>query len=229
MLTKLIFVASTPDGLENHPRIKCPLRYSDRLSTDLIKKLVKRGQVELVFEPVLALIPDDDKLGQIKLMNQLFKEVFLKLPQGVCLAGGVWEPYYPKILKQEGLEYALVDEELFPQPVFQACVTEHEGEKIVVFPIHRYLSQFHDPEEVIDYLKQLHEDDQAGLAVIFDDGKARYPLEKLYLLLEENSGWLEFITPEVFLEENPPAGLVYLASNSDSLYRHLFKDFEANN
>src|SRR5215470_16485216 len=71
------------EALERHPRVKVGMHYSGPLldwlkqnHTDVIERLqvlVERKQVEMLsggyYEPILAMLPDEDKIGQIAKMN----------------------------------------------------------------------------------------------------------------------------------------------------------------
>jgi alpha-amylase len=69
---------------------------------NLLKMLKNRGQIEIVsgamFEPVLALISEEDGQDQIKMHADLMEEVFGDRPQGMWLAERVYEPYIPQTL-----------------------------------------------------------------------------------------------------------------------------------
>ena len=69
------------ETMAKHPRIKFAVHYSGVLYDwfkdkhpeflELIQKLAKRGQLEILsggyYEPILSVIPDVDKLGQIEM------------------------------------------------------------------------------------------------------------------------------------------------------------------
>src|SRR3989338_932242 len=71
------------EGMERHPRIKFSFHYSGILYDFFLEKhpefmerlkgLVKRGQAEVMtagyYEPIISIIPDDDKIGQIVMQN----------------------------------------------------------------------------------------------------------------------------------------------------------------
>jgi alpha-amylase len=73
---------------ERYPRIKITLHYSKVLIKWIeenhfpflgkVKKLIEAGQVELMsggfYEPALSIIPDRDKLGQIKMLTEYIEK-----------------------------------------------------------------------------------------------------------------------------------------------------------
>lgn len=236
--------------LESHPRIKFAVHYSGILFDwfrknrpeflELLKKLVKRGQVEILtsgyYEPILSIIPDDDKLGQIEMANNFIREQFFRAPRGMWLTERVWEPTLPKILSKAGVEYVLVDDDHLIQAgvasdkISGYYITEEEGEMVKLLPITRKLRElipFRPPEEIIEYLNNLPNPNGAAAAVFVDDGekfglregshKWIYEegyLEKLLLLLEENSGRIESMAFSNYLDEYPAQGRIYLPAAS---------------
>ncbi|NQT29728.1 MAG: DUF1926 domain-containing protein [Candidatus Saganbacteria bacterium] len=238
------------ETLARHPKIKFAAHLSGVLFDwlgknhpeflDLLNKLIKRGQLELLsggyYEPILSIIPDADKLGQIELQNQFIRQKFLRAPQGLWLTERVWEPSLPKILSQAGIEYVLLDDDHFirtgmnPDKLFGYYITEEKGETIKVFPISRRLRElipFRSPGEILEYLKSIPNPDGNAAVCFVDDGekfgmrpethKWIYEegyLEKLLSLLSANSDWIEFTSFSNYLEEYLPCGRIYLASGS---------------
>ncbi|KPJ65059.1 hypothetical protein AMJ44_11180 [candidate division WOR-1 bacterium DG_54_3] len=223
--------------LEAHPRIKFMVHYSGILFDwfkehrpeflDLLRKLVKRGQVEILtsgyYEPILSLVPDEDKLGQIEMSNQFIRENFWKAPRGMWLTEQVWEPTFPKILSRGEIEYVLLEEEQLVRAGIPSeklsgyYITEEEGEMLKVFPLNRKLRElipFRPPEETIAYLKSLPDSEGAAAAVFMGDGERFGYLEKLLGLLEANSGWIEATTPSNYLDEYSALGRVYLPASA---------------
>ena len=84
---------------------------------DLVRELAGRGQLELLsggfYEPVLSIIPEADRAGQVRMMNDFIRENFGQRPRGLWLTERVWEPHLPKSLAEAGIEYTLLDEEHF--------------------------------------------------------------------------------------------------------------------
>jgi len=238
--------------MDAHPRVKFSVHYSGILYDwflekhpefiDYLKKLVRRGQVEVMtagyYEPIIPIIPDEDKIGQINLMNEFIKNHFGSAPSGMWLTERIWEPHLPKILAKVGVEYVTVDDYHFIsagvplEKLHGYYVTEEEGAVIKVFPIDknlRYLIPFKLPEETIKYLRELAEKSEGeGVAAILADDAEKFGvwpgthkwvyqekyLERLLTLLEENSDWIEFVTFSEFLESTPPLGRIYLPTAS---------------
>lgn len=202
----------------------------ERESFEILAELVRRGQVELLgggfYEPVLTVIPERDRLGQLRMMSDFLEEHFGVRPRGIWLTERVWEPTLPATLEKAGAEFTLLDEEHFRaagvSEIHASYVTEEEGRAVRVFPIDkklRYLVPFRGLEELRDHLDSFRE--KGGLAVLGDDG------EKFGLWPGTNEwvygrGWLErffdFIAERnvrmtsfaEILDSEPPAGRVYL-------------------
>ena len=97
------------DALERHPsvRSRCTTRdrcsngsgASDRSSSSACATLVARGQVEMLggayYEPVLASLPERDRLGQLRRMADEIESLSGTRPRGAWLAERVWEPSLP--------------------------------------------------------------------------------------------------------------------------------------
>ncbi|MGH7313367.1 MAG: 4-alpha-glucanotransferase, partial [Candidatus Rokuibacteriota bacterium] len=116
---------------------------------DLLAALVGRGQVELLtggfYEPILAILPDHDKLGQIQRLTEFIVSHFGVRPRGMWLAERVWEPHLPRAIRGAGVEYVLVDDSHFglagfdPDALGGYYLTEDQGALVGVFPINQRL------------------------------------------------------------------------------------------
>jgi alpha-amylase len=157
------------------------LRERSAATFDLLGEIAARGQVELLtggfYEPILAILPDHDKLGQIERLTNFLKSNFGTRPRGMWLAERVWEPQLPKALREAGVEYVLVDDSHFTLAGLDSerlggyYLTEEQGATVAVFPISqrlRYLIPFADVEETIAYLDDRRD---AGTITMVDDGE----------------------------------------------------------
>ncbi len=228
------------EKIAEHPRVKLSLHFSGPLweyieakrpeAKSLLRLMVEREQVELLgggfYEPILAVIPEADRLGQLQLMADYLAEKFGRRPQGAWLAERVWEPQLAKTLARAGYKYTLLDEEHFisagivnPRAPF---LTEDEGYPVVIFPIDkklRYLIPFEPLEAVEEYFGEIRK--SGALAILGDDGEkfGLWPGTKRWVYEE---GWLDkfldFLSQEnirtmclaEYLHTNPRMKLVYL-------------------
>jgi alpha-amylase len=238
--------------LEKYPGIRISLHFSGVLfdwvkehhpeGIGLIKRLVEKGQVELLtgghFEPILPAIPDRDKIGQIAMQTEFIKSQFGVDPSGMWLAERVWEPNLPKILSQAGVKYTILDDIHFrysglaDSQLNGYYLTEDEGKSLALFPISkklRYAIPFEDPEVTLEYLRSLATEDCQNIAVYADDGEkfGVWPkthehcfvngwLERFFRLISDNLDWIEVKPFGEILQEMKPLGLIYLPTASYS-------------
>jgi len=236
--------------MEKHPRIKFTVHYSGILYDwflekypeyiELVAKMVKRCQVEVMtagyYEPILPIIPDEDKLGQIKRQSDFIQKHFKTSPTGLWLTERIWEPNLPKILNQDGGDYITVDDFHFisagmeKDKLFGYYITEDQGETLKVFPINkelRYLVPFRLPSETINYLSKISTEEGDVAAILADDGEkfGMWPgtkkwvyedgyLENLLTEIEANLEWIRPMKFSEYVEEFPAKGRVYLPTSS---------------
>ncbi|RJP57486.1 MAG: DUF1926 domain-containing protein [Candidatus Auribacter fodinae] len=236
--------------LVKHPKIKCTLHYTGPLLEwieqhrkrffEAISMLVARHQVEILsggfYEPIITVIPPEDAIGQIRMLSEYVEEHFGYSPKGMWLAERVWEPALPDLMHDAGISYSILDDTHFRQAglpedeMFGYYVTEHNGKVLRLFPIDkqlRYLIPFRQPQEVIDYLKLLAENDKIQAVTMADDGEkfGVWPgtydwvynqgyLERFFTMLEENSEWVVMSTFSEYMESHNPQGKIYLPTSS---------------
>jgi alpha-amylase len=210
--------------VDSHPE------YMDRLAA-----MVSRGQVELMsggyYEPILSVIPERDRQGQLSVMERFLHERFGQRPRGCWLTERIWEPHLPETLHDARLEYVVVDDAHFKSTGFDSeemrgyFRTEEDGKYINVFPIDkrlRYLIPFADPAETVEYLRGIAAAGP-GVAVLADDGEkfGLWPgthelcyvnkwLRRFCDELMKHGDWLELSTFSRILDRRPPQGIVYL-------------------
>jgi hypothetical protein len=213
----------------NHPEI-----------FDLIREMSDRGQVELMtggfYEPILPIVPDPDKKGQIRKLSRYLKDNFGHKPKGMWLAERVWEPHLVKPLAEAGVRYVPMDDSHFKssgltsEHLYGYYTTEEQGASLAVFPISerlRYLIPFRPPEETIEFLRELASPSGERLVVIADDGEkfGVWPdthewvykkgwLRKFVETLKRHRKWLRLLTFEQALREHRSLGTVYLPTAS---------------
>ncbi len=236
--------------LAAHPGVKAVLHYSgplyewieanDGAFFDRLRSLFRRGQVEILgggfYEPVFPLIPDADKLGQLRMLTDFIRRRFGGRARGAWLGERVWEPSLPRSLAEAGIEYTVVDENHFKtagfgrEENFGYYVTEEEGKRLFLFATShrlRYLVPFAGPERIIDYLSALATKAGDRVIVLVDDGErfGAWPgthrlvyqekwLERFFRLLESNRHWLNLLTFSEYVDRHPPRGRVYLPSSA---------------
>ncbi len=240
-------------ALERHPRIRVALHYTGPLLDWLgahrpellarVRALARQGQIEVLtggyYEPILAIIPDADKRGQIEKLTRAVVERFGYTPDGLWLAERVWEPHLARPISEAAVAYTVVDDAHFHAVGLEDAqllgyyMTEEEGAPLAVFPSLRrlrYLIPWADPEEVVGYLRTLAESDVTpegreaplDLALMGDDGEkfglwpqthalcwTRGWIERFFDALEATP-WLDLVPPGEYRRTRPAAGRIYL-------------------
>jgi hypothetical protein len=151
----------------------------------LLRDLAYRGQAEILgggmYEPVLALLPERDRRGQLEMLSGMISRRFGKAPEGIWLAERVWEPDLPATLSAAGVKYLPLDDYHFvraglsPEELDGIYITEHNGSAVRVFPGNerlRYLIPFGTVEETLGEIERLTSREVPYPAAIFaDDGE----------------------------------------------------------
>jgi len=238
------------DALEDFPELHisihfsgCLLEWLEQNQPALIKRiarLIKRGNVEFIsggfYEPVLAMIPERDRIGQIEMMNAYIRKHFNYQPQGLWLTERVWEPGLAKPIAQAGIKYVTVDDYHFlgagkqQKELDGAFITEEQGYPLWIFPINqflRYAIPFKEPQVTIDYLREYATEDGRNVIVMADDGEkfGVWPgthevvvkkkwLQRFFKALSENQDWLKTRTFAEYYDNYPPKGRIYLPTAS---------------
>jgi 4-alpha-glucanotransferase len=227
-------------SLAGHPHIRFALHFSgplweymrakEKRCWDLIGEMADRRQLELLgggfYEPVLSIIPEEDRIGQLRLMSDFLAENFGQRPRGAWLTERVWEPHLPKTLAKTGITYTLLDEEHFHyagvRDIERPYVTEEAGSPLVLFPVSKKLRYF-IPFRLIEDVRALFQEigDRGGVAILGDDGEkfGLWPGTHKWVYEEEwLSQFLTFLEDENvrtmtfsdYLDRRPSLGLVYL-------------------
>jgi alpha-amylase len=203
----------------------------------LLQGLVDRGQVELLtggyYEPILTIIPDRDKHGQIRKMTEFLLRRFGARAQGLWLAERVWEPHLPKPLAQAGVQYTILDDAHFiaagltEDQLTGHFLTEEEGKMLAIFPSLRRLRYLIPWQPVGDVMAYLRDRAGSGAALLLmgDDGE-KFGLwpgtyahcweqgwVESFLSALEAQAWVQTVTPSDALQR-PAAGRVYLPAAS---------------
>src|SRR5438445_639543 len=235
------------ERLDQRPEVRLSVHWTGSLlewlrersprTFDLLGTLAARGQVELLtggfYEPILAVLPDHDKIGQIERLTTFLKSNFGVRPRGMWLAERVWEPQLPRVLCEAGVEYVLVDDRHFALAGLDVdtlagyYLTDEQGQSLRVFPINqrlRYLIPFAGVDEVFEYLAAWR--GRAPAITMVDDGEKFGAWPGTYARVYEegwldrffdrllSTPWLEPTTLADVVERVPASGRVYLPTAS---------------
>jgi alpha-amylase len=238
-------------ALERHPGVRVALHYTGPLLAWLtaerpefitrLRALAARGQVELVgggwYEPVLAALPERDRIAQLVRMADEVERTFGRRPRGAWLAERVWEPDLPTALVSAGYEWTVLDDAHFraaaipEDDLWGSYTTDDQGEVLTVFGTEqglRYRIPFADVEDVIGYLRDHATEDGERLGTMCDDGEkfGAWPttwepcwgegrwVERFFEALDANADWLTTMPPSDWIDGHRPVGRVYLPTGS---------------
>jgi hypothetical protein len=239
------------EALGRHPEVVLSLHYTGPLLDWLqeahpefladLRALTARGQVEMLgggyYEPVLASLPERDRIGQLALMADEVERLFGTRPRGAWLAERVWEPDLPYYLAESGYDWTILDDNHFrgasikEEDMWGAYITENQGRLLRIFGTEqglRYRIPFGQPEDVIEYLRDHASEDGKRVGMMGDDGEkfGAWPgtyehcwtrtgwVDRFFDLLEANGDWLTTVTPTAWLEREPPIGRIYVPTAS---------------
>ena len=239
------------DAIERHPAIRVGLHYSGPLldwiraeQPDFLERLaalVARDQVELLgggyYEPVLASLPERDRIGQLDRMSTEIERIGGRRPVGAWLAERVWEPSLPTSIVDAGYRWTIVDDTHFQAADvaddhrWGPYTTDDQGRLLTVFGSDkrlRYGIPFGTVEDVIEHL--LANATTAGdrLGFMGDDGEkfGSWPetyehcwgpdswVDRFFSALDAGSATIATVTPSDWLETHPPVGRIYLPTSS---------------
>ena len=239
------------DALERHPGVRLGLHYTGPLldwfktstpeAVERLRALVERDQIEVLgggyYEPVLASLRAEDRVGQLRKMADEIESLVGQRPAGAWLAERVWEPDIPVALEKAGYQFTIVDDAHFraaaiPQELhWGPYSTDDQGHRVIVYGSEqglRYRIPFRPVEEVIDYLREHATEDGSLVGMMGDDGEkfGTWPgtwdlcygeqqwVERFFSALEQNASWLSTLKPTEALAKHPPIGRVYLPTGS---------------
>lgn len=235
--------------LEKYPKVKISMHYSGSLLEWLylnkpefvsrLKNLMKQRRIELLaggfYEPVLSVIPQEDKKGQIKLHYDFLKNHFECIPKGVWLTERVWEPDLSDTFLDLGMEYSVVDENhLRGAGVIQKPISGYyelaNGFKIFASDKKlRYMMPFSKVNELVEYFKSLSLRGEDLCMVFADDGEkfGYWPhthdwiyrkrwLEGVFEFLSKENNFIQTITLSDAVKEYKPNGIISIPPSSYS-------------
>jgi hypothetical protein len=239
------------DALDRHPSVRLALHYTGPLLDWLraerpeflerLRSLVDRGQVELLgggyYEPVLASLPERDRLGQLTRMADELERITGRRPRGAWLAERVWEPDLPTSLVTAGYGWTILDDNHFraasipEQRLWGPYTTDDQGHLLTVFGTEkglRYRIPFGEVDDVVAHLRDHATEEGDRVGMMGDDGEkfgswpttwehcwgANRWVDRFFDALEANADWLATITPSDWLDGNAPIGRVYLPTAS---------------
>ncbi|MFB3896145.1 MAG: alpha-amylase/4-alpha-glucanotransferase domain-containing protein [bacterium] len=207
---------------------------------DQLKLMVDRGQAEMMtggyYEPILSVIPEHDRQGQIRKLTEYVKQHTGYQPTGAWLAERVWEPQLAGTFVDAGIKYTVTDDSHFlsaglaESETWGYYLTEELGKTLAIFPINqllRYTIPFQEPYKTIEVFKQVNDQPGEHVLVMADDGEkfGIWPgtyehchvkgwLHRFLEEIEKNLDWIEPMTFTECLQTTAPLGRIYLPTAS---------------
>jgi hypothetical protein len=245
--------------LYQYPKIQAVLHYSgvllhwiERFHPEclmLIENLASRKQVEILgggfYEPMMPLIPLQDKIGQVELLTTYLRKQFGKRPLGCWLPALAWEQNMVSFLSACGMGYTFLDEEQFRlaglggQDLLSPCISEDQGKTIIVFPLSKFLKAEFARKKTSQALAGLAEKKSSGGAQAVSvfpewicpaDG-SRSPESMLHDFFEDLSrceSFVNFTSPGKFFRTLPGLKKAYFPNSLGSCFSPSFSSSEKN-
>lgn len=242
------------EALEKHPGVRLSLHYTGSLldwfheaQPAFIKRvaaLVQRNQIEIVsggyYEPILPSIPDRDKIAQIRRLNdQIFRDFGVN-PSGMWIAERVWEPTLPRLIREAGIEWTILDDIHFKnvglddKDLYGYYATEDQSSVLKVYATSktmRYTIPWRPVRESIEALRALATTVGKRIAVMGDDGEkfGSWPgtngycwgtteqkgwVDEFYTALEEHRDWIHMTPLGEYARKYPALGRIYIPTSS---------------
>ncbi|MBN2474529.1 MAG: DUF1926 domain-containing protein [Pirellulales bacterium] len=223
------------------------MEWLDAHHPDYVDRLAQRvaeGRMEIIggafFEPILAMIPSRDRVGQIRRYTRWLQDRLDATIRGMWVPERVWEQSFVSDLVAAGIEYTILDDFHFKaaglteSQLSGYLLSEDEGRVISVFPGSerlRYVIPFGPPEATVEYLAEIAEREPDAVVVFGDDGEkfGSWPetkqhvydngwLQRFFDVLVENEDWIWTTTPAEAIDNVAPLGKIYLP---DCSYREM--------
>ena len=218
---------------ERHPE------YLERIAA-----LVQDERIEIIggpkYEPILTMLPQRDRIGQIEAYSDWLEKHLGARPKGMWTPERVWESNLTRDVVDAGIQYTVLDDFHFraaglsDDQLNSYFLTEDDGRVFRIFPGSehlRYTIPFRPVNETIEYCRSVAERNPGAILTFGDDGEKfgtwpdtkKHVYEDGWLLeffnaLKENADWLRTVSLAQATESTTPAGKVYLP---DCSYREM--------
>lgn len=211
---------------------------------DRIRGLVELGRIEIIggpqYEPILTMLPQNDRIGQIQTYGAWLEENLGATPAGMWTPERVWESSLTSDVVDAGIRYTILDDFHFraaglrDEQLTNYFITEDDGRVLKIFPGSerlRYMIPFCPASDTIEYCREVATNSPGAVLTFGDDGEkfGTWPdtkahvyeqgwLRSFFDALCENQDWLNTATLAEATEQTQPAGKVYLP---DCSYREM--------
>ena len=231
-------------GLYKYPRIQAALHYSgvllhwvERSHPELfmlIEDMVGRKQVEMLgggfYEPMLPIIPLQDKIGQIELLTTYLRKQFGKRPQGCWIPAFAWEQSLVSPLAACGMGFTFLGERQFALAGGRAggcadipCICEDQGKVITVFPVLQSLEAAAADKNISSLLTALLEncskrrpEGTEPIAAIFPQTVKDRAWDRFFEELSRCEDYVETVIPGKLVKSLKGLPKLYFPDSSDA-------------
>ncbi|MFP4014405.1 MAG: alpha-amylase/4-alpha-glucanotransferase domain-containing protein [Chitinispirillaceae bacterium] len=205
----------------------------DPLKLSSLRDTQKKGSIEWLCtgytEPFQSFSPYWLTNENIRLGLRTFEELTGETPAGYAPPFSNWEPSQIDLLRNAGLKYAVISNELFTENERYSCgywITEHTGSSIAIFPARAY-HRHNAPQSLLTWIESFFSEQNSS-----DSHQKIYTLRYLVSLdpdvnEPEQYGWIDRISAEMdkrILQfqparlkdipgSMPPLGLHYIPSS----------------
>ena len=216
----------------------------------LLEEMVLRKQIELLgggfFAPLLPLLSNADRLGQIEYLTTFIRKNFGRRPRGCWIPEYAWEPSLASSLQTSGMDFTFLPVSHFraaglsEDDFFAPVLTEDQGRALAVYPVFDCQLSFDSSqglEETLEAVRSTYGLDHP-LVVVFLAGEAikglwsksvyESPdvyLEKTFTGLRKESLSMDTVTPARYLRSMRHFKRTYFPSGSTE--RYLASGFSA--
>ncbi len=242
------------EAVERHPNVRLSLHYTGSLLDwmeeahpeflEHVAALARRKQVEIVsggyYEPILPAIPDADKIGQVRRLTERIERDFGVQATGMWIAERVWEPGLPRLLREAGISWTILDDVHFKNvgledsDLYGYYATEDQSSVLKVYATSqslRYTIPWRPVQETIANMRSLATSDGKRIAVMGDDGEkfGSWPdtgpycwgadgrsgwIDEFFTALEQNTDWLHTTPLGEYAQHYPALGRIYIPTSS---------------
>lgn len=150
----------------------------------LLNEMVKRRQVELLgsgyYDPILPMIPNSDRIGQIELLTTYIRKNFGKRPRGSWVTQQVWDPSLAYMFASSGMDYLFLDDHHLynaggnDRNMYEPCITEDQGKIIMVFPVVRKFKNCipqKSPRDIVNDIIAVGNEEGGNIVTILEPGE----------------------------------------------------------
>ena len=209
----------------------------------LLEEMVLRKQIELLgggfFAPLLPLLSNSDRLGQIEYLTTFIRKNFGRRPRGCWIPEYTWEPSLVSSLQTSGMDFTFLPVSHFrasglgEDSYFAPVLTEDQGRGLAVYPVFDCQLSFPESvgfEEALESVRASYGFDRP-LSVVFMAGEAikdlwsqsEYEspdvyLEKTFTGIRKEALSLETVTPARYLRSIRHFRRAYFTSGATERY-----------